>query len=321
MNKQLEQKLKTLPEAPGIYQMLDKKGKIIYIGKSKCLKNRVRSYFVPLPAWEKAKEMAPFIEDIKIIVTDTHLEAMILECSRIKEIKPYFNSMMKNDARYSYLTLEDNYRRNPLKITATREKISFGPFRSKNQIQEMTDILRNLYPIVRNGNQFEFEYHIFPCAMEQEVFQANQKVLTQIFSGKTAMICFLRAVKREMKKAAERQNYERASQYRDLYRRLTSVQKYLTRFREWHKKDIIYTVPLRDGYKLFYISDGLIVFREKVLENTEDIRCDFIKRAKSAKKNTADEQSEKELLDYREIVYGELAENDEFISRVDSNKR
>lgn len=317
MNEQLEQKLKTLPESPGIYQMLDQRGNIIYIGKSKCLKNRVRSYFVPSPAWDKAKEMVRFIEDIEIVVTDTHLEAMILECKRIKEIKPHFNSMMKNDARYSYLTLEDNYRRNPLKITAIRGNLSFGPFRSKNQLQEVTDVLRNLYPITRDGNKFEFEYHIFPCDMEQEVFQANRKVLIQIFSSKTAMTYFLRTVKREMKNAAERQSYERASQYRDLHMRLTSVQKYLTRFREWHKKDIVYTVPLGDECKLFYISDGLIVFSEKTTENTEDTRCDFIKRAKLTKENTVDEQSEKELLDYREIVYGELAENNEFISVVE----
>ena len=75
--------------------MLDFKGNIIYIGKSKCLKKRVHSYFVKSPVWEKAKKMAPLIYDINYIVTDTHLEAMLLECEMIKTIKPYFNAAMK----------------------------------------------------------------------------------------------------------------------------------------------------------------------------------------------------------------------------------
>lgn len=317
MNKQLEQKLKELPEAPGIYQMLDKRGKIIYIGKSKCLKNRVRSYFVPSPVWDKAKEMARFIEDIELIVTDTHLEAMILECKLIKEIKPHFNSMMKNDSRYSYLTVEDNYRKNSLRITGTREKLSFGPFRSQGQIQDIMDMLRNLYPITRNGTKYEFEYHIFPSVMDEDTFLANKKILIQIFSSKTAMMHFLRAVKRKMKEAADRQSYERASQYRDLHMRLTSVYKYLTRFREWHKKDIVYAVPLSEGYKLFYISDGIILFQDKVDDDVMEIRSAFIQKAKQQKESVLFAQSEKELLDYREIVYGELTENLEAISRVE----
>lgn len=307
MNEKLQKKLKELPEAPGIYQMLDKKGEIIYIGKSKCLKKRVHSYFVPSPVWDKAKNMSRFIEDIEIVVTDTHLEAMLLECEKIKERKPYFNTMMKNDGKYVYITLEENYRRNPMKITERRENLSFGPFRSRTQMQCVLDMMRNLYPITRNCGWYQFDYHIFPTEMKKEVFEANRKILEQLFSGSRSMSRFLYAVEKEMKHAAEEERYERASQYRDLYERLTWLQKWLSRMEEWCRTDIVYTVPVKNGYKLFYISDGRIVCGDIVPENTADARTEFIRKAKPEKEKMPKPENEKGLLDYRDIIFAELS--------------
>lgn len=317
MNEKLEKKLKNLPEASGIYQMLDKRGNIIYIGKSKCLKKRVQSYFVPSPVWDKAKEMAYFIEDIEIIVTDTHLEAMLLECELIKKIKPHFNSMMKNDEKYIYLTLEENCRRNPLKITGIRENQSFGPFRSKGQLQELIDNLRNLYPITRKGSRYEFEYHVFPQEMEKEIFANNRKILKNLFSSQTAVNGFLRALEREMKRSVKEERFERAAQYRDLQTRFIWFQRYLARLEEWNKKDILYEVPLESGYKLFYISDGRIISCRKVAESSEEIRSDFREEAKNVKKELPQSRREKELLDYRDIVCAELAGASERVYAVE----
>lgn len=316
MNEQLEKKLKELPEAPGIYQMLDKHGNIIYIGKSKCLKKRVHSYFVPSPVWDKAKEMSRFIVDLEIIVTDTHLEAMLLECEMIKRLKPHFNAMMKNDEKYSYLTVEENYRRNPLKITEVREEASFGPFRRKGQIQDVIDTMRNLYPIIKNRSKYEFDYHIFPCVMEKEIFAENRKNLTKLFSSKTEMGRFLKSIEREMKRAAEDESFERAMKYRDLHMRLTYFQKSLNRFEKWQKTDLVYAVPLEEGYKLFYISDGHIILKEKVVGNTENIRCKFVEKAKRVDRKVFVEQTEKELLDYRDIVCAELSQASEYIYEI-----
>lgn len=321
MTEKVEQVLKTLPEAPGIYQMLDKNGNIIYIGKSKCLKKRVHSYFVPSPVWDKAKQMARFITDLRFIVTDTHLEAMLLECERIKEIKPYFNSMMKNDQKYMFLTLEENNKRNPLKVTHTREALSFGPFRRRGMLEEVIGSLRNLYPLRKNGTKYEFEYHIFPCEMEKEVFLENRKNLKRIFSRKTEMERFVRVIKREMKAAAETQSFERAMYYRNLSEQLAWLQKYLNRFEEWHKTDIVYAVPLNQGCKLFYISDGEIVLAEKADEDTEEARNALIQRvkwmSKQPQKELGKEKSEKALLDYRDIVYAELSAAEEGIYIVE----
>lgn len=311
MNEILEQKLKTLPEAPGIYQMLDKDGRIIYIGKSKCLKKRVHSYFVPSPAWDKAKQMSRFIEDLEIIVTDTHLEAMLLECERIKNVRPYFNVMMKNDSRYCYLTLEENSRRNPLRITNVRENVSFGPFRSQNPMRDVIDTLRNLYPITKTRSRYEFTYNIFPCEMGKETFEENRKVLTKLFSEKKEMDRFLRDVEREMKQAAAGQSFERASKYRDLHMGLKHLSKYLNRYEEWEKSDLVYVVPIADsltsGYKRFYISDGQIVFSERAADSLAESCQEFIGRAAAQKSTLSTAGTEKALLDYRDIIYAELS--------------
>lgn len=316
MNEQLETKLKQLPEAPGIYQMLDKYGNIIYIGKSKCLKKRAQSYFVESPVWDKAKEMAHFIVDVRIIVTDTHLEAMLLECEMIKKYRPHFNAMMKNDERYSYLTLEENYRRNPLKITGEREGVSFGPFRSKGQIQDVIETLRNLYPITKKRSRYEFEYHVFPCVMEEAAFAENRKILAKLFSNQNEMTRFLKAVDRKMKKAAETQSFERASKYRDLQLQLRCLQNALNRFAKWQETDVVYKVSLDDGYKLFYISDGRMIFCERTEADSEEILADFIRRAVKTDRELSQEHGEKELLDYRDIVYAELSQNQEAVYLV-----
>ena len=103
MTTHLQRILDELPEAPGVYKMLGDGGNILYIGKSKCLKHRVKSYFVKKPVWEKAEKMAGFIRDIEIEPTHTHLEAMLLECELIKKHRPFFNRQMKNDSGYLYI--------------------------------------------------------------------------------------------------------------------------------------------------------------------------------------------------------------------------
>ena len=110
----IKEKLKQIPKLPGIYKMLDSRGNIIYIGKSKCLQNRVKSYFVASPKWEKVNRMVTMIKDIEYVVTDTHLEARLLECTLIKEHKPRFNAQMKNDQRYFFIKVENYNRYNPL---------------------------------------------------------------------------------------------------------------------------------------------------------------------------------------------------------------
>lgn len=147
ISKHLENILNSIPELPGIYQMIDSKGNIIYIGKSKCLKKRVKSYFVDTPKWEKVTKMVSLIHDIHYVVTDTHLEARLLECKLIKQVSPFFNSQMKNDKRYVYLSLESNLKRGPLSIVHERGLDTYGPFRSSHTLSDTIESLKNIYPI------------------------------------------------------------------------------------------------------------------------------------------------------------------------------
>lgn len=147
--------LKQLPEQPGIYQMLDASNHIIYIGKSKCLKKRVQSYFTNSPKWEKVTRMVSYIHNINYIVTDTHLEARLLECELIKRYKPYFNAQMKNDQRYVYLKLAPFNRYNPFTILAEREDNCFGPFRSKYSLNEFLQKLKNIYPLRKAEDHYD----------------------------------------------------------------------------------------------------------------------------------------------------------------------
>ncbi len=170
-------KLKQIPKLPGIYKMLDSRGNIIYIGKSKCLQKRVQSYFVSTPKWEKVNRMVSLINEIEFIVTDTHLEARLLECKLIKELKPYFNAQLKNDQRYFFIRIDDYNRYHPLSITSERTENSFGPFRSKYTISECLNRLKNLYPITKPNDRYELDYHMFPIVMEEVIFKQNREVL------------------------------------------------------------------------------------------------------------------------------------------------
>ncbi len=93
----LEERIKTIPEKPGVYRMKDKNGNILYVGKSKSLRSRVKSYFYGDHGQDKIKEMVSRIGDIDIITTDTHLEAQVLECELIKKLRPPYNRQIIND--------------------------------------------------------------------------------------------------------------------------------------------------------------------------------------------------------------------------------
>ena len=156
MTELLRDKLQKLPDLPGIYKMLNRDGQIIYIGKSKCLKNRVRSYFSKTPTWEKVKKMVNMIHDFEIIVTDTHLEARLLECELIKFYKPVFNSQFKTDSRYVFLNIENSNKYSPLTISTERKNNSYGPFRSKYTLKDAILSLENLYPFQKTNDGYAF---------------------------------------------------------------------------------------------------------------------------------------------------------------------
>ena len=161
ISDKIKKKLDMLPMEPGIYKMIDAKGNVIYIGKSKMLNKRVKTYFANNPNWDKINRMVRLIDDIDFIVTDTHLEARILECSLIKELKPIFNSQMKHDRGYVYLKIENYNKNRALSVVESREESCFGPFRKKFHLNENYQQFKNIYPIIKRANHIPLNFTCF----------------------------------------------------------------------------------------------------------------------------------------------------------------
>lgn len=314
MDTALTETLAGLPERPGIYKMVDAGGKIIYIGKSKCLKKRVHSYFVPEPKWEKAKKMRSFIVRVEYQVTDTHLEAQLLECRLIKKMKPYFNVMMKNDERYFFLSVEEDYRKNPLWISRERMKDSFGPLRRRGPVEEMMGAFRNLYPLDKVRGRYTFAYHVLPEKLNKEDFLKNRAILSELFSNSRALLCFIKVLEKKMQETAKLQQFERAMKYRDLIQNLNYLCHCLYKFELFRNKDLLYRVPMGEGSKIFYIQKGRIIACKKIDgisgENAgkELFGEDLIEMQANADIFQEEELSEKSCVDYEDILFAELSQ-------------
>lgn len=304
------EKLKQIPKLPGIYKMLDSHGVIIYIGKSKCLQKRVQTYFVKTPKWEKVSRMVPMIKDIEYVVTDTHLEARLLECSLIKEYKPRFNALMKNDRKYCFIKIEDYNKYNSLSIMEERTEHCFGPFRSKYTLSEFLVKLKNIYPITRNGSQYEFEYHIFPIAMEKDLFNQNKAVLSELFTSEDSLLLLVNALQSKLEEAAEAYRFEMASNYRDMISCFKIIKNGLNGYKSLSSRSILLKLPMDNGcYKLFYILNGRIIHSMSTDNVTKDIRKTFIKTSKLLIASVHNIQvDEKEWIDYRDIIYSEISD-------------
>jgi len=302
----LEKKLNQIPSLPGIYKMLDSSGQIIYVGKSICLKKRVKSYFTKSPKQPKIERMIFFIDDIDYIVTDTHLEARLLECQLIKELKPYFNSQMKNDRRYFYLKVTHSSHSKGLSIVPEREDHTFGPFRRKHTIQSLIDMLTHLFPIVQDNNRFNFQYHTLPEMMSPEDFLKNRQTLIQIFSEDTKLNCLSNQLEICMNKESALYNYERATTYRDLIRSLAYISHILHDYKDLTTRDMLLKIPVGDGEKLFFISKGRIVLKKYFPVLTPAVIDAFLDEGGQIKATIVPIQDEKAAVDFQNILFSEI---------------
>ncbi len=233
MTEIVEEKLKLLPESPGVYIMKDAKGTIIYVGKAIVLKNRVRQYF------QKNKNHAPKvlamvarIADFEIIMTNSEVEALILECNLIKKHRPHYNISLKDDKSYPYVkvTLQEEYPR----VLITRRVVQdgaryFGPYTNAAAVHESLKLLRRLFPLrscKRMGKYPCLEYHIkrclAPCAkhVEKSVYDDMIRSVCLFLEGRTDTV--EHELDNQMKNAAEQFQFELAARLRD---QLFSVRK------------------------------------------------------------------------------------------------
>ncbi len=246
----LEQKLANLPVKPGVYQFKNKSGKVIYVGKAKILRNRVRQYFQnKRPVDAKTVAMVSKIADLEVIVVDSEAEALILEDTLIKKLKPRYNVLLRDDKSYPYIRItNEEYPR----IFYTRKVIRdgskyFGPFTDVGQMKSVLKISRNLFKIrscdlklteaAIRDKKFKIclDYHIEKCKGPCEGFitkaEYNEDVsrAVKIITGKTREL--EKSMEEEMKELSEKMEFEAAAEVRNkllMLKDFTSKQKIIT---------------------------------------------------------------------------------------------
>lgn len=232
-NPKIKSKLNKLPDSPGVYLMLNRNKKIIYVGKAKSLKKRVRSYFSSQEKQHRIKLLVENIFDIDFLITATEAEALILEAALIKENKPKFNIEIKDDKAYPLLRLSTNEKFPRLKIVRRKKNDKsqyFGPYTSAKLLRQALNLMRRIFPL-RTCNVMPksvcLNYHLKQCQGPcQNLISKNDydKIVANL-------LLFLRGRKKdlikklskEMTRYANGQNFEKAIELRNTIESLSSV--------------------------------------------------------------------------------------------------
>ena len=235
----IQEELKKLPGKPGVYIMHDEKDNIIYVGKAISLKNRVRQYFQSSRnKGAKIEQMVTHIRRFEYIVTDSELEALVLECNLIKEYRPKYNTMLMDDKAYPFIkvTVEEPFPRVMLARKMVKDKSKyFGPYTSAGAVKDTIELIRKLYQIRGCNRKLPrdigkerpcLNYHIHQCKapcqgyISQEEYRESVNEVIHFLNGNYDII--LKELEERMEEASEALEFEKAIEYREL---LTSVQK------------------------------------------------------------------------------------------------
>lgn len=228
--KELQKKALSLPLLPGIYIMKDRRGEVIYVGKAKKLKNRVSSYFRPGASHTpKVEKMVSNVQDFDVIVVDSEFEALTLECSMIKQHRPKYNIMMRDDKGFSYIRVSDG---TWPKITAELQKHDdgasyYGPYISSFAVKRMTDTVNEAFRLPTCSADFERNRRSRPCLNAHIgrccapcVGRISAEAYRELVDSAVTMLLkgsgeILKILDERMKQASEDLEFERAARYRD----------------------------------------------------------------------------------------------------------
>ncbi|MFP4345933.1 MAG: excinuclease ABC subunit UvrC [Anaerolineales bacterium] len=285
--EKVQQKLEALPHKPGVYLMSNLRGQIIYVGKGVDLASRVRSYFhASAQENPKTRRLVGEIADLEWIITDSEIEALILEANLIKQHRPRFNVRLKDDKRYPYLQITaEPFPK--VRLTRRMERDGsryFGPYTSTSALRETMDLLRRLFPY-RTCNRiitgedpraclyYDLKLCLAPCigAADAEEYDAMIAHLARFMEGETEAV--IEDLKSEIEQAAANLKFERAAQLRDRYQALQHVmerQKIVTTAAL--NQDVI-AVARDNGnacVEVFFVRNGKLLGREYfVLEGAD----------------------------------------------------
>lgn len=287
----LRQKLTLLPEKPGVYLMKDTLGQIIYVGKAKLLKNRVRSYFTGSHDG-KTGRLVSQIADFEYIMTESEVEALVLECNLIKKHNPKYNILLRDDKTYPYLIItEENHPR----ILVTRQVKKgrgkyFGPYPNATAAKEAARLLNRLFPFrkcrqipTRPCLYYHLEQCLAPCVTDVplNVYGEMRKDVSTFLKGDQSKIITL--LEGKMQTASEALQYERAREYRDLIEDLKLLrEKQNITLNDFIDRDVIGYAITTDQMciQVFYIRLGKLLARDSFIfpyyEEPEEAFISFV---------------------------------------------
>ena len=303
-NFNIQEELKKLPGKPGVYLMHDEKDAIIYVGKAISLKNRVRQYFQSSRnKGAKIEQMVTHISRFEYIVTDSELEALVLECNLIKEHRPKYNTMLMDDKTYPFIkvTVNEPFPRVMMARRMKKDKAKyFGPYTSAGAVKDTIDLIRKLYHIRSCNRSLPkdigkerpcLNYHIHQCYapcqgyISREEYRKSIDEVVRFLNGNYDPI--LKELEEKMLDASENLEFEKAIEYREL---LASVQKIAQKQKitdtAGDDRDIIAMASEGEDavVQVFFIRGGRLIGRDhfylKIAENDtkSEILSSFIKQ-------------------------------------------
>ena len=273
MNKLIQSKLELLPTSPGCYIHKDKNGTIIYVGKAKNLRNRVRSYFRGSHD-TKTEALVSEIEDFEFIVTESNIEALLLEINLIKENKPKYNIMLKDDKSYPFIKItNETYPR--LIITRQVKKdggLYFGPYPDVGAANEIKRLLDRLFPFRKCTNPPEkvcFYYHLGQCKahticqVDSQYFKELAQEVAAFLKGQDDQI--IEDLRGKMASAAQTMEFEKAAEYRDLIQSIGTLRtKQRVMAKDLQNRDV-FGYYVDKGWmcvQVFFVRQGKLIERD-----------------------------------------------------------
>lgn len=278
----IQEELKKLPQKPGVYIMHDAKDAIIYIGKAVSLRNRVRQYFRPSHnEGLKKEQMVRQIVRFEYIITDSELEALILECNLIKEHRPKYNTMLRDDKSYPYIrvTLGEDFPRVLFSHQMKKDKSRyFGPYTNGGAVKETIELIRKLYALRTCSRSLPkdigkerpcLNYHIHQCMapcqgyISKEEYRQRIDKAVSFLNGNYQPI--LKELEAKMQEASGNMEFEKAIEYRELIKSIQQIaQKQKITHSDMEDKDII--AMASDGedavVQVFFVRDGKLIGRD-----------------------------------------------------------
>ena len=300
----IEEELKKLPSQPGVYLMHDKRDEIIYVGKAISLKNRVRQYFQSSRnKTAKIEQMVSRIARFEYIITDSELEALVLECNLIKEHRPRYNTMLKDDKTYPYIkvTVYEDYPRILFSRDMKKDKSKyFGPYTSAGAVKVTIELIHKLYQFRTCNRNLPrdigkerpcLNYHIKQCSApcqdyisKEGYWQSINKAL-DFLGGKYGPV--IKMLEEKMQSASEEMDYEKAIEYRDLLNSVRQIaQKQKITDSGTEDRDIIAMAKdEKDAVvSVFFVREGRLIGREHfhvsiaTAEDNSQILTSFVKQ-------------------------------------------